>query len=262
MGFASPVGITRKKDGSNRICVDYRALNQVTQKDGHPLPRIEDSLDALSEANVYSTLDMTSGYHQVEVAERDRDKTAFVDGRGHHLRYVTMPFGLCNAPSTFQRLMERVLEGMVWDCVVVYLDDVIIFSKTIDEHLKHLAEVLERFKKSGLKLKPKKCELCRDKVDYLGHTVTPEGVATKADLIEKVQNWDPPRTVKQVRQFLGLCNYYHQYVESYSEIVEPMIRLTDKGAKFVWTPECQEAFETLKVKLTTAPILGFANMED
>merc|ERR1711893_81089 len=260
--WAFPLVIFPKKDGRKRICVDYRKLNDLTMPDGHALPRLDDSLDQLRGAVIYSTLDMTMGYHQVMVAEEDRDKTAFVDGRGHHLRYVTMPFGLNNAPATFQRLMEKVLDGLVWDYVVVYLDDVIIFSKTIDEHLKHLAAVLERFKKSGLKLKPKKCELCRDQVDYLGHTVTPEGVATKADLIEKVRNWDPPRTVRQVRQFLGLCNYYHPYVESYSEIVEPMIRLTDKGAKFVWTPECQSAFETLKVKLTSAPILGFANMED
>merc|ERR1711893_475738 len=186
MGFASPVGITRKKDGSNRICVDYRSLNKATQKDGHPLPRIEDSLDALSEANVYSTLDMTSGYHQVEVAERDRDKTAFVDGRGHHLRYVTMPFGLCNAPSTFQRLMEKVLKGLIWKSVVVYLDDIVIYSKTIDDHMVHLRQVLDRFKEHQLKLKPRKCELFRSQVRYLGHVVSPMGVATDPSLIQKV----------------------------------------------------------------------------
>merc|ERR1711893_274924 len=260
--WAAPLVIVPKKDGRKRICVDYRKLNELTVPDGHALPRLDDSLDQLKGAIVYSTLDMTMGYHQVLVAEEDRDKTAFVDGRGNHLRYVTMPFGLNNAPATFQRLMEKVLAGLVWDFVVVYLDDVVIFSKTLEEHLGHLKVVLERFKKSGLKLKPRKCELCRDKVEYLGHTVSPEGVGTKDDLIEKVQNWDTPRTVRQVRQFLGLCNYYHPYVESYSEIVEPTIRLTDKGAKFVWTPQCQEAFETLKVKLTTAPILGFANTED
>merc|ERR1711893_445229 len=260
--WAFPLVIVSKKDGRKRICVDYRKLNDLTVPDGHALPRLDDSLDQLRGATVYSTLDMTMGYHQVLVAEEDRDKTAFVDGRGHHLRYVTMPFGLNNAPATFQRLMEKVLKGLIYKFVVVYLDDVVIYSESIEKHLEHLRQVLERFKKAGLKLKPKKCELCRNQVDYLGHTVSPEGKATKADLIEKVQNWDPPRTVRQVRQFLGLANYYHDYVKSYSDIVEPMIRLTDKKVKFVWTPECQEAFETLKVKLTTAPVLGFASMED
>ena len=155
--WAAPLVIVKKKDGSNRICVDYRALNEVTEKDGHPLPRIEDSLDALAGATVFSTLDMTAGYYQVEVEPADRDKTAFVTGRGHHLRFVTMPFGLCNAPSTFQRLMENVLQDLQWKTVVVYLDDVVVFSRTAEEHIQHLAEVLERFERHNLKLKPRKC---------------------------------------------------------------------------------------------------------
>ena len=131
--WSFPLVIVKKKDGSNRICVDYRGLNNCTTKDGHPLPRLDDSLDALAQSAIYTTLDMTSGYHQVEVAPEDRDKTAFVDGRGHHLRYITMPFGLCNAPATFQRLMEKVLKGMVWDMVVVYLDDVVVFSRNVED---------------------------------------------------------------------------------------------------------------------------------
>ena len=142
---AAPLVIIKKKDGSNRICVDYRRLNQLTLKDAYPLPRIEDNLDAVNGAVVYSTLDMTSGYYQVEMADEDKDKTAFVTGRGHHLRFTTMPFGLCNAPSTFQRLMEKVMSGLQWRTVVVYLDDVIIFSKSMQEHLQHLEEVFKRF---------------------------------------------------------------------------------------------------------------------
>ena len=141
--WAFSLVIVKKKDGKNRICVDYRPLNNITLKDGHPLPRLDDSLDALAQAKTYTTLDMTSGYHQVEVAPEDRDKTAFVDGRGHHLRYKTMPFGLCNAPATFQRLMEKVLEGMIWKYAVVYLDDVVIFSQDPEEHMKHLQQVFE-----------------------------------------------------------------------------------------------------------------------
>ena len=260
--WAAPLVIVKKKDGSNRICVDYRALNQVTEKDGHPLPRIEDSLDAVAGATIYSTLDMTSGYHQVEVAEQDRDKTAFVDGRGHHLRYVTMPFGLCNAPATFQRLMEKVLQGLVWDFVVVYLDDVVVFSKTIDDHMTHLQAVFERFKTHNLKLKPRKCALFCTQVKYLGHIVSPSGVATDPELIEKVTNWEPPTTVRGVRAFLGLTGYYRTYIPAYGDIAEPLVRLTDARATFKWTPACQRAFEELQQKLVSAPILAYPNLED
>ena len=205
---------------------------------------------------------MTSGYHQVEVAEEDRDKTAFVDGRGHHLRYVTMPFGLCNAPSTFQRLMERVLEGLVWKSVVVYLDDVVIFSNSVEEHIGHLREVLQRFQQENLKLKPRKCEFFREQVKYLGHTVSPAGVATDPGLIDKVVQWKVPTTVKEVRAFLGLAGYYRQYVPQYSEVAEPMIRLTDAYAPFVWTADCQQAFESLKKSLVSAPILAYPTATD
>ena len=260
--WSAPLVIVKKKDGSNRICVDFRALNEVTEKDGHPIPRIEDSLDALAGATIFSTLDMTSGYHQVEVAEADRDKTAFVTGRGHHLRFVTMPFGLCNAPSTFQRLMERVLQGLVWKTVVVYLDDVVIFSRSPEEHLEHLREVMQRFEQHNLKLKPRKCELMRSQVKYLGHIVSESGVATDPELIEKVTDWTPPRTQKQVRAFLGLTGYYRSYVPKFGEVAEPLVRLTDAHADFVWTPACHKAFEELKSRLVSAPILAYPNQED
>lgn len=260
--WAAPLVVVKKKDGSNRICVDYRALNKVTEMDGHPIPRIADSLDALAGATVFSTLDMTSGYHQVEVAAQDRDKTAFVTGRGHHLRFVTMPFGLCGAPSTFQRLMERVLQGLVWKSTVVYLDDVVIFSRTPEEHVGHLREVLERFEAHNLKLKPRKCELFRSEVGYLGHVVSRAGVATDPGNIEKVKSWEPPRNQKEVRSFLGLTGYYRSYVKDYGEIAEPMVRLTDARTEFRWTPQCQRAFETLRERLVTAPILGYPNQQD
>ena len=255
--WAAPLVIVKKKDGSNRICVDYRGLNEVTEKDGHPLPRIEDSLDALAGATVFSTLDMTSGYYQVEVEPGDRDKTAFVTGRGHHLRFVTMPFGLCGAPSTFQRLMERVLQDLQWKTVVVYLDDVIVFSKTVEEHTQHLGEVLARFEEHNLKLKPRKCELFRPQVAFLGHVVSEQGVATNPDLVDKVQGWDPPRNQKEVRAFLGLSGYYRKYIPHYADVAEPLVRLTEARAVFKWTHQCQKAFEELKKRLTSAPILAY-----
>ena len=260
--WAAPIVIVKKKDGSNRICVDYRALNAVTEKDAHPLPRIEDSLDALAGSCVYSTLDMTSGYHQVEVAEADRDKTAFVTGMGHHLRYVTMPFGLCNAPSTFQRLMEKVLQGLLWRTAVVYLDDVVIYSRSLEDHYSHLEAVIQRFQQHNLKLKPRKCELFRTRVHYLGHVVTPEGVATDPALIEKVTGWDPPQNLKEVRTFLGLTGYYRRFVPAYGDVAEPLVRLTDGKTPFEWTPACQKAFEQLKTCLTSAPILAHPTAQD
>ena len=260
--WAAPLVIVKKKDGSNRICVDYRALNNVTAKDGHPIPRIGDSLDALAGATVFSTLDMTSGYHQVEVAEEDRDKTAFVTGRGHHLRFVTMPFGLCGAPSTFQRLMEKVLDGLIWRTVVVYLDDVVVFSRNQEEHVENLRTVLQRFEDHKLKLKPRKCELFRSQVTFLGHVVSAAGVSTDPSLIEKVTAWEPPTNQKEVRAFLGLTGYYRAYVPDYGGIAEPLVRLTDAKASFKWTEACQSAFEHLKSCLVSAPILAYPTLED
>ena len=259
--WAAPLVIVRKKDGSNRICVDYRSLNAVTEKDAHPLPRIADSLDALRSASVYSSVDLTRAYHQVEVRPEDRDKTAFVTGQGHHLRFVTMPFGLCNAPGTFQRLMEKVLHGLLYRCVLVYLDDIIVYSRTLADHLGHLRQVFHRIQEHGLKLKPKKCALFQEEVCYLGHIVSPTGVAVNPDQVTRVQGWKPPTTVRQVRSFLGLANYYRQYVPQFGKTAEPLIRLTDAGRAFVWSPECQEAFLALKRCLVTAPVLGYPQEE-
>ena len=269
--YASPVVIVTKKDGSLRLCVDYRKLNSYSTRDAFPLPRIEEALEALGQAKYFSTLDLTSGYWQVEVAEQDKHKTAFSTPMGL-FEANRMPFGLQNAPSTFQRLMTCCFGDMNFTHLLIYLDDLIIFSKTFEEHLERLQLVFDRLKEHGLKLKPSKCQLLRKEVQYLGHLVSAEGIRTDPEKISKVEDWVRPTNRKEVLQFLGLAGYYRRYVKGYSMIAAPLYRLTSgdprkkkRGGKkslgpeptFVWTGECEGAFQALKQQLTTAPVLGY-----
>ena len=259
--WASPIVLVTKKGGDTRFCVDFRELNAATKKDAYPLPRIEDNLDALQGAHWYSTLDLLSGFWQVEVAPEDRDKTAFaVPGQGLY-RFVTMPFGLCNAPATFERLMERVLQGLQWTIAVLYIDDVIVFSDTIESHLDRLGQVMDRLLKAGLKLKPSKCQLLRHKVEFLGHIVSADGVAVDPTKVEKVRNWPVPRSVTQLRSFLGLCTYYQNFIKDYSTVAKPLFALTEKDQPWEWTSWHQYAFAELKQLLSTAPVLGYPRLE-
>ena len=203
--WASSIVIVRKKDGSARFCVDYRKLNMVTRKDAYPLPRIDDTLDTLSGSQWFSTLDLLSGYWQVEVAGKDREKTAFVTQDGL-FEFKVMPFGLCNAPATFQRLMDLVLAGVQWSQCLVYLDDIIVIGKSFEEHLRNLSSVLQRLREANLRLKPKKCFFCRKQVAYLGHVVSSGGVATDPEKTSKVSDCPIPTTVIEVQQFLGLAS--------------------------------------------------------
>ena len=259
--WASPIVLVTKKGGDTRFCVDFRELNAATVKDAYPLPRIEDNLDALQGASWYSTLDLLSGFWQVEVAPEDRDKTAFaVPGQGLY-RFVTMPFGLCNAPATFERLMERVLTGLQWTIAVLYIDDVIVFSDTVESHIDRLSQVMDRLLKAGLKLKPSKCQLLRHRVEFLGHIVSAEGVAVDPAKVEKVVNWPAPRTVSQLRSFLGLCTYYQNFIKDYSTVAKPLFQLTEKDQSWEWTSWHQHAFDELKKLLSTAPVLGYPRPE-
>ena len=212
--WASPVVIVRKKDSSARFCVDYRRLNNVTRKYAFPLPRIDDTLDTLSGAQWFSTLDLISGYWQVEVAENDRAKTAFTT-QEDLLEFKVMPFGLCNAPATFQRLMNLVLAGVEWSKCLVYLDDIIVIGRSFDEHLSNLAVVLQKLKEADLCLKPAKCALCKTEVTYLGHWISQEGVATDAAKVDKVATWPQPKTSQELQRFLGLSS--HVLPEIYSK---------------------------------------------
>ncbi|XP_063040269.1 uncharacterized protein LOC134435312 [Engraulis encrasicolus] len=254
--WASPVVLVRKKDGGVRWCVDYRSLNSLTIKDAYPLPKIEECLDVLGGASLFSTLDLQSGYWQIAVDGRDRDKTAFITKWGLY-EYTRMPFGLCNAPSTFQRAMELVLRGLQWDKLLIYLDDVIILGRSVEESLDRLEQVFERLHKYGLKLKPSKCHLLQEKVLFLGHIVSGDGIRPNPALVRDVQLWEPPSNVQELQAFLGLCNYYRKFVSSFAEIASPLHNLLKKGAVFQWTEHHQEAFTELKERLTTAPVLGY-----
>ena len=257
--WSSGVVLVKKKDGSTRFCVDYRKLNAHTVKDAYPLPRIDESMDHLSGACWFSTLDLCSGYWQVEMDPEDRAKTAFVTKQGL-FQWKVMPFGLCNAPATFERLMETVLSGLQWDVCLVYLDDVIVMASSFDGMLQNLQEVFERLKSAGLKLKIKKCRLFAKEVEYLGHIINEQGVQTDPKKIKAIQQWPEPRHATDVRSFLGLCSYYRKFIKDFAKIARPLHKLTEKQKGFQWTSECQEAFDTLKSKLTNSPILSLPDL--
>ena len=270
--WASPVVLVRKKDGSLRFCIDYRKLNERTVRDAYALPRIEETLDALHGATWFSSLDLKAGYWQVEMREADKAKTAFTTPLGFY-EANRMPFGLTNAPATFQRLMERCVGDLNLKTCLVYLDDIIIFSSTLDEHLERLESVLTRLQNHGLKLKPSKCQLFRTSVKYLGHVISAAGVETDPDKTAALKTWPVPTSHREVRSFLGFAGYYRRFIAGYSKIAKPLHALTvglpvkrksgpsnkNKPPPFTWTLECQHAFECLVAKLTAAPALAYAD---
>ena len=255
--WSSPVVLVKKKDGSVRFCVDYRALNNCTKKCSYPLPRIDDSLDQLSGCGYFSTLDLKSGYWQIPMHEKDKEKTAFTCHKGL-FEFNVMPFGLANAPATFQHLMRVVLNGIEWDGVLAYLDDIIVYARTFDEHLRNLDLVLSRLELHGLTLRPSKCTLFKSEVKFLDHIVSKSGVSCDPEKVSCVSNWPIPKSLKEVRQFLGLASYYRKFVKDFAKLAAPMYNLTKKSAKqFEWTGECNDAFLCLKSFLTSAPVLVY-----
>ena len=253
--WCSPVVLVKKRDGSVRFCVDLRAVNSATQPVAYPLPRIDEALDGLSGARFFTTLDMTAGYWQVEIAPEDREKTAFSTGKGLH-QFRKMAMGLRNAGATFQRLMELVLAGVDAKTCLVYLDDVVLFNKTERSHLETLTEVFECIRAAGLKLKPQKCFIGRKEVTFLGHHVTREGIRPDPTNIEKVLKWPNPTTEVEVKGFLGLCGYYSKFIPNYAEISRPLREAANQSGALRWTSEMEAAFDTLKKSLASPPVLS------
>ncbi|KAL0544658.1 hypothetical protein IC582_019776 [Cucumis melo] len=252
--WGAPVLFVKKKDGSMRLCIDYRELNKVTVKNRYPLPRIDDLFDQLQGATVFSKIDLRSGYHQLRIKDEDVPKTAFRSRYGHY-EFIVMSFGLTNAPAVFMDLMNRVFREFLDTFVIVFIDDILIYSKTEAEHEEHLRMVLQTLRDNKLYAKFSKCEFWLKQVSFLGHVVSKAGVSVDPAKIEAVTGWTRPSTVSEVRSFLGLAGYYRRFVENFSRIATPLTQLTRKGAPFVWSKACEDSFQNLKQKLVTAPVL-------
>ncbi|GJU64758.1 putative reverse transcriptase domain-containing protein, partial [Tanacetum coccineum] len=253
--WGAPVFFVKKKDGSFRMCIDYRKLNKLTVKNRYPLPRIDDLFDQLQGSRVYSKIDLRSVYHQLRVREEYILKTAFRTRYGYY-EFQVMPFGLTNAPAVFMDLMNRVCKPYLDKFVIIFIDDILIYSKSEEEHEKHLKLILELLKKDELYAKFSKCEFWLSKVQFLSHVIDSEGIHVDPTKIESIKDWASPKTSTKIHQFLGLAGYYRQFIEGFSKIAKPITKLTQKNVKFDWSEKAKAAFQLLKQKLCSASILA------
>lgn len=258
--WGAPVLFAPKGDGSLRLCTDYRALNKGTVKNRFPLPNIEDLIDQLQGAKIFSSIDLAAGYHQIAIPEADREKTAFFGHDGLY-EYCVVPFGLCNAPAVFMDEVTTALRGLIGKCCVVYLDDILVYSKTPEEHLQHLELVLQRLREHRWYARLRKCEFNQTEIKYLGHIINEEGRRPDPDKVAVVKDWTQPKNVHELRSFLGLTNYFRKYMRGYAKIAAPLHHLTKSKTPYVWDEKCETAFQQLKENLITAPILTLPDDE-
>jgi len=247
-----------KKDGKLRLCADYRALNEVTKKDRHPLPLISEALDSLGGAKYFTKLDIKDAYHNIRIREGDEWKTTFSTKLGTY-EYLVMPFGLCNAPAAFQRWINEVFMEHIDMCCIVYLDDVLIYSNTLQQHRKDVSNFLEAIRKSGMKVKPSKCEFHQSETEYLGFIIGQEGVQTDPVKTQAIWDWTTPKKIKEMEYFLGFCHFYRRFIEGFSRTAKPLYAKTKKKCigNLEWGDKEQQAFDKLRTKLTTAPVLVY-----
>ena len=247
------------------FCIDLHKLNSRTIKDAYSLPRIEESLDCLNGSIIFTSLDLKAGYWQVEMEENSIPYTAFTVGPLGFYKCVHMPFGLTNAPARFQHLMESCLGNYHLKYCIIYLDDIIIFSKTPEEHISRLRKVFQKLDEAGLHLKPSKCEFFKDRLEYLGHILSSKGIETNSKKIAAILNWPQPRNITQIRSFLGFCNCYRKFIKGYAQVAKPLYQLlTGENAKkktneVEWTEQCKQAFNKLKEICSDTPILAYAD---
>jgi hypothetical protein len=263
--WSAPVVIAPKKGNNEgelapRFCVNYKKINNITYKDAYPIPRIDDLLSTMSRAKIFSAFDLYSGYHQIGMTPRAIERSAFVTPYGHY-EFLRMPFGLCNAPATFQRAMNELFEDLIGEGVLVYLDDINIYSETFDEHILMISEVLERIRGANLLIKPKKCQLGMEQMEYLGFIIGKDGVIADPKKIEAITKYPRPETPGDVRSFLGLAQFYRRFIRNFSTIAVPLYELTKGTTQYTWNQPQERAFAELKKRMSEPPVLARPNFE-
>jgi hypothetical protein len=259
--WSSPVVLVTKKNGDVRFCVDYRCLNALTTKDSYPLPNISDTLGALGGCQHFCTMDLASGFWQIPMAEEDKCKTAFATRDGLY-EFNTMPFGLCNAPATFERIMETVLRGLNWIFCLVYIDDIVVGGPTVQETVRRLGLVFERLREAKLKLKPAKCSLFKPSVAFLGHVVNAQGINTDPEKVRAIAERPEPRNLEELWSFLGMARYYRGHIKDYAQMATPLHDLTKKNTPWTWGPVESEGYRSLVVALSGDTILAHPRVNE